>query len=33
VVLQCWACRYSKARVHSDGRVEYITHPEEDSVQ
>ncbi|MGA2963207.1 MAG: fumarate hydratase [Candidatus Korobacteraceae bacterium] len=33
VVFQCWACRYSKARIHSDGRVEYITHPEEDSVQ
>jgi fumarate hydratase subunit alpha len=33
VVFQCWACRYSKARIHSDGRVEYITHPEEDSVR
>jgi fumarate hydratase subunit alpha len=29
VVFQCWACRYSKARIHSDGLVEYITHPEE----
>jgi fumarate hydratase subunit alpha len=29
VVFQCWACRYSKARIHNDGRVDYITHPEE----
>jgi len=29
VVFQCWACRYSKARIHGDGRVTYITHPEE----
>ena len=29
VVFQCWACRYSKARIHSDGRVTYITHPED----
>lgn len=28
VIFQCWACRYSKARIYSDGRVEYITHPE-----
>ena len=27
VIMQCWACRYSKARIHSDGRVEYLTHP------
>jgi fumarate hydratase subunit alpha len=27
VILQCWACRYSKARIHNDGRVEYLTHP------
>ena len=32
-VFQCWACRYSKARIHSDGRVEYITHPVEDSMR
>jgi len=28
VIFQCWACRYSKARIYNDGRVEYITHPE-----
>jgi fumarate hydratase subunit alpha len=26
VIFQCWACRYSKARIYNDGRVEYITH-------
>ena len=29
IILQCWAHRYSKARIHDDGRVEYLTHPEE----
>ena len=28
VIFQCWVCRYSKARIYNDGRVEYITHPE-----
>jgi fumarate hydratase subunit alpha len=28
VVFQCWACRYSKARIYNDGRVEFLTHPE-----
>ncbi len=28
VIFQCWACRYSKARIYNDGRVEFITHPE-----
>jgi fumarate hydratase subunit alpha len=28
VMFQCWACRYSKARIYNDGRVEYVTHPE-----
>jgi fumarate hydratase subunit alpha len=28
VMFQCWACRYSKARIYDDGRVEYLTHPE-----
>jgi len=28
VVFQCWASRYSVARIFHDGRVEYITHPE-----
>ena len=28
VMFQCWACRYSKARIYNDGRVEYLTHPE-----
>jgi len=27
VIFQCWACRYSKARIYNDGRVEFITHP------
>ncbi len=26
VVFQCWACRYSTARLYDDGRVEYLTH-------
>ncbi len=29
VIFQCWAHRHSTARIHDDGRVEYITHPEE----
>lgn len=28
VIFQCWVCRYSKARIYNDGRVEYLTHPE-----
>jgi fumarate hydratase subunit alpha len=28
VMFQCWACRYSRARIYNDGRVEYLTHPE-----
>lgn len=28
VAFQCWAHRYSKARIYNDGRVEYLTHPE-----
>jgi len=27
VAFQCWAHRYSKARIYNDGRVEYLTHP------
>jgi len=26
---QCWAARYSTARIHSDGTICYLTHPEE----
>jgi fumarate hydratase subunit alpha len=26
VMFQCWACRYSRARIYNDGRVEYLTH-------
>lgn len=33
IVFQCWACRYSKARIYNDGRVEYLTHPERGSAQ
>jgi fumarate hydratase subunit alpha len=33
IMFQCWACRYSKARIHNDGRVEYLTHPERGSAQ
>jgi fumarate hydratase subunit alpha len=33
VMFQCWACRYSKARIHNDGRVEYLTHPERGAQQ
>jgi len=28
VVFQCWAHRYSKARIYNDGKVEYLTHTE-----
>ena len=27
VTLQCWAHRYSKARIYNDGSIEYLTHP------
>jgi fumarate hydratase subunit alpha len=26
VVVQCWAARRASARIHSDGKVEYLTH-------
>lgn len=29
VIFQCWAHRYSTARIYDDGRVEYLTHQEE----
>ena len=29
VIFQCWAHRYSTARIHHDGRVEHVTHPKE----
>lgn len=29
VIFQCWAHRHSTARIHDDGRVEYVTHPKE----
>lgn len=32
VIFQCWACRYSKARIFNNGRVEFITHPKEVAV-
>lgn len=28
VAFQCWAHRYSKARIYNDGRVEFLTHPQ-----
>jgi fumarate hydratase subunit alpha len=28
VIFQCWVCRYSRARIHEGGRVEFLTHPE-----
>ena len=31
VSLQCWCSRYSTARIHGDGRVEFLTHPKEAS--
>ncbi len=33
IMFQCWACRYSKARIYNDGRVEYLTHPERSFAQ
>lgn len=27
VIFQCWACRYSKARIYNDGSVYFVTHP------
>ncbi|MDN5346896.1 MAG: fumarate hydratase subunit alpha [Clostridia bacterium] len=30
VIYQCWACRYSTARIYNDGRVAYLTHGEGD---
>ena len=27
VTLQCWAHRYSRARIYNNGKVDYITHP------
>ena len=27
ITYQCWAARYSTARIYPDGKVEYITHP------
>ena len=33
VMYQCWANRYSKARIYNNGRVEYLTHPERGSAQ
>jgi fumarate hydratase subunit alpha len=27
VALSCWAARYSRARIHADGSVEFLTHP------
>lgn len=29
VAIQCWAARRSTARIHPDGRVEFLTHKEE----
>ncbi len=29
VIFQCWAHRYSTARIYDDGKVEFVTHPEE----
>lgn len=28
ITYQCWAARYSTARIYPDGKVSYITHPE-----
>jgi fumarate hydratase subunit alpha len=28
VAFYCWAARYSRAKIHPDGVVEYITHPD-----
>ncbi|MPN63946.1 L(+)-tartrate dehydratase subunit alpha [bioreactor metagenome] len=27
VSAECWAHRYSKARIYNDGRVDFLTHP------
>lgn len=27
ITYQCWAARYSTARIYPDGKVEYLTHP------
>ena len=32
VAFQCWAHRFSKARIYDDGRVEYLTHPNANKV-
>ena len=29
ITYQCWAARYSTARIYPDGKVLYLTHPEE----
>ncbi len=29
ITYQCWAARYSTARIYPDGKVIYVTHPEE----
>ena len=29
ITYQCWAARYSTARIYGDGKVIYLTHPEE----
>jgi len=26
IIYQCWACRYSTARIYNDGKVVYLTH-------
>ncbi|MCL6448802.1 MAG: fumarate hydratase [Armatimonadetes bacterium] len=30
IIYQCWACRYSTARIYNDGTVAYLTHAEGD---
>ena len=32
ISIQCWASRYSTARIYDDERAEYITHPKGDGV-
>lgn len=29
ITYQCWAARYSTAKIYPDGKVKYVTHPEE----
>jgi len=29
ITYQCWAARYSTARIYPDGKVVYLTHPKE----